>query len=376
MKNIKEIIDEFIKKLDNEVKNKSNLRNISAESFLYNYNESKDKFISESSKIKDINILNLINFSNEPDIIKYLSISKGVDSTEKNSFIYYLLNFLINNKQKIYNYWEEIFNNIIKKKKKEDEKNFETNQVTIIGGLTEENKLNYIKKECNTRVNEGIFINESLKNLRNLITYILKEKNKDKINISPQFLNKCFDFYCTKNNCFKIGEVKSTNDIILEILQENKININELIMCVFCVLNISPDANNPPPVKYLDINNIKKDFYNNMNIFNQTKFNNFNETMLNYFNKYDSSNISKFNSTYFEILKKRETNFKLPTYNIYKSYIEKYIEHVDNYNAVTSIGTLEFVDKIAKFNLTNIICNKEINKTANENEDKDTPGYY
>ena len=48
------------------------------------------------------------------------------------------------------------------------------------------------------------------------------------------------------------------------------------------------------------------------------------------------------------------------TFNIYVNEIKKFIEHTDNYNAITSIGTLDFIDRIAKFNLTNITCNHNV----------------
>lgn len=360
MDDVKKIINNFNQKLKTEVKKKDGKINISAESFLYSYYKNPSIFINNSSKINDINILNLINFSNIHNIIDYLSISKGVDTYEINSFIYYLTNFIDFYKEKLYNYWAKIFNDIIKKKKEDDKIHFYKKKEEKIKQRTYENKQNYIQNECNKRVKEGFFINETLTGLRELITIILEEKNKDKITISPQFLNNCFDFYCTKNNCFEITKVyKNVNSKILKILTENNININELIMCVFCVLNISPNANNPPPVKYVDINTIKKEFFNNMNNYNETNFKMFFQTMLKHF-KINTKNVSNFNTYILEKLKDNKITYSLPSYHNYKNYTQEYIEHIDKYNAITPIGTLDFVDKIAKFNLTNITCNKEI----------------
>jgi hypothetical protein len=40
----------------------------------------------------------------------------------------------------------------------------------------------------------------------------------------------------------------------------------------------------------------------------------------------------------------------------YNSIFVEFIEMIDNSNAISSIGTLEFMDQIAKFNQTNVLC--------------------
>ena len=347
MEYIKKIIDEFIEKINNL--KKGNAKKICSNYFLLN----KKDIITDNKK----DIIELINFS-KFEIIQYLSLYRGSDETVNNSFIYYLISFLNDNKEKLYNHWAKIFNNIIEEQKNKDEKKFIDTDIINKESKKKDNEKSYILEECQKRVNEGYFINESLSDLRTLITYILKEKNKDKISISPQFLNECFEFYCTKKNCFELGDVsQNINGKILNILKKNNINIEELIMCVFCVLNISPNANNPPPVKYIDINNIKKEFFDKMNTYDKENFRSFSDLMKKHFDKYTDLNTITYKDTFTEKLKTEK--YLKSEYNRYKQETKNYIEYIDKYNAITSIGTLEFVDKISKFNLTNIICNIE-----------------
>lgn len=364
IKNTDDIMNKVIDKINkffeilNNLKDKANRNIISAKSFLYNYHKNNLFSSFETLEINGINILNLINFSKKIPIEQYLSISKGGFYEQENSFIFYLVNFNRENKNKLYNLWGRIFNEIIEKKKEQDEEEFNKKNKELTEQKIEENKLNYIKAECGKRVVEGQFINRTLAELRELITNILKEKNKNKISISPQFLNECFDFYCTKNNCFEISkEPGNINGNVFKILKRENIDLNQLIMCVFCVLNISPNANNPPPVQYIDINRIKKDFFNEMNSYKNDNFKKFVQTMRTHLTS--NGNISNFNNESIDFLEKGIINYSEPDYNRYKNNTRDYINYIDNYNAITSIGTLDFVDKIAKFNLTDVICNHE-----------------
>ncbi len=44
---------------------------------------------------------------------------------------------------------------------------------------------------------------------------------------------------------------------------------------------------------------------------------------------------------------------------MYKNRIIEFIQMVDNSNAVSAIGTLDFLDRIAKYNTVNTTCNPE-----------------
>ena len=129
--------------------------------------------------------------------------------------------------------------------------------------------------------------------IREIIKEIIKRKNDGVNSILPNYLDICFERYCpTHKNCFSFTDKKknedSTNEVqsaIFNVIQEyfatktyyqsddyNEVtkkfdlNINlfyqKLVIGIFCVLNISKKANNPPPVPYVDINDLKRIVFN------------------------------------------------------------------------------------------------------------------
>ena len=129
---------------------------------------------------------------------------------------------------------------------------------------------------CAHRRTEGYFINDSLKKIRGVIRDLLYEKNKDALGVVPNYIDICFDKYCpTHENCFAfdneiskpIEDGKIDSVIFQQIYeylfgQDNSYSIqqmyNDILVGVFCVINISKEANNPPPVPYVDINDLKR----------------------------------------------------------------------------------------------------------------------
>lgn len=168
---------------------------------------------------------------------------------------------------------------------------------------------------CGNRRTEGYFINDSLKQIRNVIREMLYVKNEGALEVMPNYIDICFDQYCPSHeNCFstsltnnkKLHDPKSVIfDSIYKYLDENqylqaiddiqdemtieneednifhdteysekekkqRMMYRDLLVCVFCVFNISKRANNPPPVPYVDINKLKKILYFG-NIFEEDK---------------------------------------------------------------------------------------------------------
>jgi hypothetical protein len=134
------------------------------------------------------------------------------------------------------------------------------------------------KKVCANRRTEGTFINDSLKQVRNVIREMLTVKNAEALEMVPNYIDICFDQYCpTHENCFSFNSPKSQpasdipSVIFTQIYEYLKKDINaytketmykDLLVCVFCVFNISKKANNPPPVPYVDVNKLKCVVYN------------------------------------------------------------------------------------------------------------------
>ena len=169
---------------------------------------------------------------------------------------------------------------------------------------------------CKHRRTEGYFINDSLKDIRSAIRDMLYEKNKDALSIVPNYVDICFDKYCPNHeNCFafdkkitKVDKTSFTGSVIFdEIFNKLKPNstgdinaLNDLyknlLVGVFCVVNVSKKASNPPPVPYIDINELKRVVYYNeaKDIINNDEItNNFVKESLKLINTIDTKYIDK-----------------------------------------------------------------------------------
>ena len=235
---------------------------------------------------------------------------------------------------------------------------------------SEKNKLS-LMSECTLRLNEGIFINKSLQDLRTIIKDIISEKNKGIV--IPNFIGDCFDKYF-KNDYFKSSKSTTSNIssvIINEIINEifvpiegqekpqqekeketfKKDFLHNLIISIFCVFNISRGANNPPPTHYIDINKLKY-------IFKNDKKNN---------------QITQILIDELAIVKQLITTLGIdfsesPEYDDLKfitspsknkkflGYIQYFNNFIDNFNAPSAVGTLDFLDSLAKYNTIDNIC--------------------
>jgi hypothetical protein len=373
-------------------------------------NKIKD-YINENPTAKiSKNILNItITDMNNND--NYLD--KFVDKTNNEDNIHYTL--LFENEQKSNNITIKIkeINNILNTL----HDIFYILQIRIEKGL----------QICKNRIGEGEYINDSLEKSREDIKNIFHHKSKDDMFSSPEFVNQCLDKYCpTHSDCFSKKnnknisyELKST--IFQEIhkyLKKNGVltgdtnvltgdaSIKELfdkiLVCVFCVFNISRSANNPPPTPYIDINELKIDVmkYNKNkddpkirkslaeNIANtfykitgkkldiagenrypgyedDPKFNNeqtvyiknsdsFQELFKYVNNTWNSTFVNNLIGTiYSESVKNMQDQ---ETYNRYETNLTEFINCIDKNNTVSAIGTLEFLDKISKYFATNVIC--------------------
>ena len=250
---------------------------------------------------------------------------------------------------------------------------------------------------CENRREEGYFINNSLTKVREVIKKILFEKNKESINITPNFIDICFKNYCPhRRNCFSFdtfGNQQTPNktgsvifDEIYKELQAQKgyktpqEMYKNIIISIFCVFNISRGANNPPPTPYLDINKFKSIYYFE-NMFsgdgfqkNQEEFIDQGERIIKMISETFKDKVADLQTikspstptnTIFTLFVKVITYMKDPlninkvqqTYNTsYKYYVKELIDMIDNNNAVSAIGTLEFIDQITKFNTIKNIC--------------------
>jgi len=263
------------------------------------------------------------------------------------------------------------------------------------------------KMICTNRREEGYFINDSLVKVREVIKKILYEKNSDSINISPNFIDVCFENYCPNHQkCFNFDVAPSGStepksvifDAIREELgykeQDMKQFYKDIIVSIFCVFNISRKANNPPPTPYIDVNLLKllyyyKNFTKNFTYGNQfleegKRVISMIETVTDprdvirntegfgdkvaelksiksqrYIGTNRMDNFKTFIKLLEDGIKSKNTNpLNLSYEGQYKIYIKEFIDMIDKSNAVSAVGTLEFLDQLAKFNTVTTVCRK------------------
>ena len=398
--NIEKIEDQLeqfknIDKLENYLKNEINYFN----------NTINNQLIDENAKKYIDKIKVLIGLDKKPDILKWLGIAQYTTLKD------------ISNKLNKYNLSNAtlIIPNLLEFLKTMELENF--------------NRQQGIKEICENRLIEGKFINTSLFEVRNTIKTILYEKNNGE-NISPKFIDECFDQYCPNHEyCFSSKEEedarikseskpeskpeskseskseskvvvetnpktdKSLTDIfgkIYDVLYTGKnkpINemYKEIIVSVFCVFNISKEANNPPSVPYIDINDLK--YIYNFKINDTTN-------LIKYLQQAVDDITKKYKSKVKDLLLVEITNYNNvnPTiqkikiivnaikyiienqnqnqkeyfsggmfFDNMKIVVKEFIDMIDKSNAISAIGTLEFLDQLAKFNKVSNICRADFN---------------
>jgi hypothetical protein len=229
------------------------------------------------------------------------------------------------------------------------------------------------KMICEIRRNEGVMINSSLADVRNVIKNVIAEKNKSTINLVPPFMNECLPFYCLSGSCFPLGDKVETKSIIFEKLRTELGNLDKLVLAVFCVFNISYGANNPPPVPYIDINKLKGkvDRYKSTGlgqsdiVIESRKV--IKKIEVDLADKtHELRSMSKYVDDFLptvlwdDAMAKNDTLLMTlaPTDKFFNliANTESMISSIDKFNAASAIGTLEFVDSLAKYISTNIVC--------------------
>jgi len=221
------------------------------------------------------------------------------------------------------------------------------------------NKYNKIINSCLLRNNEGDFINRSLFNLNNDIIEITKKN----MNIQGSENKNFYDSFLLKNcnyekNINKVQSSHITTDNENNIIKLIKHHCNyiedfekNIIFCIIGFFNISSLTDNPPKVNYSDDLIL---FQQALDVLNDTP-----ESFLSAFTKDINTAISRYPFLNLEF-NDSETS---------KESISKIINFIKKNNNYTTLGTLEYMDKMSKFNVTENICLiKELESSTNENE--------
>jgi hypothetical protein len=256
---------------------------------------------------------------------------------------------------------------------------------------------------CKTRGKEGEYINQTIDELRLFISNLITGSQSTK---TPKFNSECLPVQCNPSiqNCFgndlyPTSESSKEPDIYKQIamvlndyLTRYGSSLKELKMCVFCVINLDPNANNPPPAPYIDISFLI--FFNDL-LDTLNKFKTYdkyiehigrheaqckdeiNKIMKNTLLKEFQINYNRNTRTHAENSKPLVSeilsdeiinNCKYllhPDTKLYnsKKIFENIIKTISSINSVTVIGALQFTDSISKFGLSDGVCNTKTLET-------------
>ncbi len=220
---------------------------------------------------------------------------------------------------------------------------------------------------CGIRKNEGYMINGTLEETRNIIKNMILERNKNSIRVIPPFNESCLPYYCINGECFKQSNTERVNSIIFDSIKKeiNETNFNNMIICIFMVLNVSPRANNPPPIPYIDMYKFNRFYYkiiNNQPI-DKKKFKDTLQHLYSLITEHFKNKTQVLRNTqefkYFEKIK----DFQNSQFRTIVTNLTQFKELIDRNNAASAVGTLEFLDMVSKYYTTSIMCKKDYVKT-------------
>ena len=247
------------------------------------------------------------------------------------------------------------------------------------------------KKECEDRTLEGRYINKFLEEMRTGIAKYVANVTKKKG--MPSFFSKCLPLQCNPafKDCLGInnynpvipdklddenyGElvntvikyVKETETVsntvtVIDPPPSNSTIANNIVFCVFCVLNLSepPLVRDPPPVPYVDLTQIQQLY----KILENLKIESFRdpvpilEDIKQEMLRITESDQFKaqYNSETDENLYINTVAYKLANTIKFEpdkldsiiGYVKDFITFISNVNAATPIGTVLFTDSVAK----------------------------
>ena len=203
---------------------------------------------------------------------------------------------------------------------------------------------------CDQRVKEGIFINRSLAQLRSFIATSVSATSR-----TPPFLDECVPLQCNPHHlhCFGQSARKEDGGPLTRLI-EKSVDGKTNTFCIFTVVNLSRDANNPPPTPYVDIGPLltarekmyplipgKMDPLKDMEVLNTVK----KQMVL----------VGLQGTPLFQEFEYLQSLIQRGGDDVPHD-LETLLQKLINHNAITTIGTMEFTDAMAKYGATQITC--------------------
>lgn len=247
-------------------------------------------------------------------------------------------------------------------------------------------KLAYVllKDAIKRRNLEGAFINKSLTELANDLKTIFNHKTKRLTNAFPSMIEECIDYYVSPKIYSSVafdllktepttGEeplsviMKCVNQWLTKSTQSTPSTQSTqstpppylgLTICLFCVLNISRVANDPPPVPYINANKVIRQF--NEGIIKESDWN----ALVQMIKDYQLDNLLIRESTSTSTTKYPPISFNNNnnTFNVatanqeLNNQIGRFFDRIHKHNQSSAIGTVDFVDKLVKLNKVKNVC--------------------
>lgn len=244
----------------------------------------------------------------------------------------------------------------------------------------------FMGAECGQRVAEGEHINQSLSVFRKFLSNTLKKKGG-----VPKIMSACGAIQCNPfySDCFgslynngdmDMDEVESTMTKQLcgpldagitpaERYQAAQACLGKVTYCIFNVINISVERNDPPPVPFIDSMDVVFEYNRVSSLPQQSDLDTFDavrggsafntrclldlKARLAAAKTLNSSVrngiLAKIDTAIADIVGRKKEEYYLPS-------VGSVIEDVELLNAPTFIGTMIFTDSIAKFGVNRMLC--------------------
>jgi hypothetical protein len=369
-------VSSLTQKYDNEIKTiEEEIQKIDLQK------EAKKKIFDESQSSETQQFTNM-----NTDLISLIKDQK-IGETIKNNYQYSLIIITKENKTIKFNYSMQ-------------KKEFVLYYLLVNKNNTEYLDLfiKYITKQyflytaCNNRLAEGDWINHELKELRKAIEIVVKSKNFD---VFYNYNDSCFtsnqDYKPENLSKSKNIEDAQNNTFIKSILEHYKkldsnttlqTILDKMVICIYCVFNYGyKDIDEPPNSPYLNIDNLNKikqddaitKIIEALNALNEsltnTKISPFINSsiiindiisplqVIGLNDQKDQIELGKF---LIILLNQLNITKKIRQTTAIKQAIFSIIQcirnHINILNATSAMGSLEFIDQVAKLNTVNYLC--------------------
>lgn len=211
-------------------------------------------------------------------------------------------------------------------------------------------KLRELRDVCACRAYEGAFINFSIDRTRKVLTNLVNQATRGRILPRPAFNDKCITKQCKPwgKQCFQ----DVSNDVDVQWHQDamfDRIVAKKPLLAVFCVFNLSRTANNPPPTPYIDLLGLRQLIA--MDEVDVSKVLSLLVAWIEFY-RHQLGPVHGLAMEQLQLLQVSAEDYNSEDKNKRKAFLlacQQLYKLLDTVNASSAIGTLEFVDNIAKF---------------------------